>query len=44
MAMELEKLEIEKDLIFLGSKIMQTVTAAMEIKDNCSLEGNLWQT
>ena len=28
------------DVIFLGSKI----TAAMKLKDACSLEGMLWQT
>jgi len=30
-----------KDFIFLGSKIMQIVTAAMKLKDVCSLEGKL---
>ena len=30
--------------IFLGSKIMWMVTAAMKLKDACSLEENLWQT
>ena len=39
--MEVEKLEIEKDLTFLGPKIIPTVTAAMEIKDTYSLERNL---
>ena len=35
-----EKVETETDFIFLGSKI----TAAMKLKDACSLEGKLWQT
>ena len=29
------------DLIFLGSKILQTVTAATKLKDACSLEEKL---
>ena len=33
--------EIGTDLIFLGSKISQMVTAAMKLKDGCSLEGTL---
>ena len=40
---EEEKVETVKDFIFLGSKIMQIVTAAMKLKDVCSLEGKLWQ-
>ena len=39
-----ETVEIVKDFIFLGSKIMQMVTAAMKLKDTCSLEEKLWQT
>ena len=35
-----EKVEAVTDLIFLGFKI----TAAMKLKDACSLEGELWQT
>ena len=31
------------DFIFLSSKIATTVTAAMKLKDACSLEGKLWQ-
>ena len=31
------------DLIFLGSKILQTVTAATKLKDACSLKEKLWQ-
>ena len=29
------------DFIFLGSKSLQMVTAAMKLKDTCSLEGKL---
>ena len=29
--------------IFLGSKSLQMVTAAMKLKDTCSLEEKLWQ-
>ena len=36
-----EIMETVRDFIFLGSKIMQMVTAAMELKDTCSLEGKL---
>ena len=32
------------DFIFLGSKSLQMVTAAMKLKDTCSLEKNLWPT
>ena len=35
-----EKTETVTDFIFLGSKI----TAAMKLKETCSLEGKLWQT
>ena len=37
-----EKMETVPDFILLGSKI--TVTAAMQLKDACSLEVKLWQT
>ena len=37
-----ETMETVTDFIFLGSKI--TVTAAMKLKDACSLEEKLWQT
>ena len=36
-----EKMETVRDLIFLGSKILQVVTAAMKLKDACSLEEKL---
>ena len=36
-----EKVETVSDFIFLGSKILQMMTAAMKFKDACSLEGNL---
>ena len=39
-----EKMETVRDLIFLGSKILQVVTAAMKFKDSRSLEEKLWQT
>ena len=35
-----ETVETVTDFIFLGSKI----TAAMKLKDNCSLEEKLWPT
>ena len=37
-------METVTDFIFLGSKILQMVTAAMKLKDACSLEEKLWQT
>ena len=36
-----EIMETVRDFIFLGSKIMRMVTAAMKLKDACSLEGKL---
>ena len=33
-----------RDFIFLGSKITAVVTAAMKLKDACSLEEKLWPT
>ena len=33
--------ETVSDFIFLGSKSLQMVTAAMKLKDACSLEGKL---
>jgi len=39
-----EKVEAVTDFIFLGSKIMWIVTAAMKLKDACSLEEKLRQT
>ena len=36
-----EKVETMTEFIFLGSKILQTVTAAMKLKDACSLEEKL---
>ena len=32
------------DFIFVGSKSLQMVTAAMKLKDACSLEEKLWPT
>ena len=40
-----ETIETVKDFIFLGApKSLQMVTAAMKLKDICSLEEKLWQT
>ena len=36
-----EKLEIVTNFIFLGSKSLWMVTAAMKLKDACYLEGRL---
>ena len=36
-----EKMEAVTDFIFLGSKSLQMVTAAMKLKDAYSLEGKL---
>ena len=36
-----ETMETVTDFIFLGSKILQMVTAAMKLKDACSLEEKL---
>ena len=39
-----EKVETIRDFIFLGSRINEMVTAAMTLKDVCSLEEKLWPT
>ena len=39
-----ETVETVSDFILLGSKSLQTVTAAMKLRDICSLEGKLRQT
>ena len=39
-----ETMETVTDFIFLGSKILQMVTAATKLKDACSLEEKLWPT
>ena len=39
-----EKMEAVTDLIFLGSKALPMVTAAIKLKDTCFLEGKLWPT
>ena len=36
-----ETMKTVRDFIFLGSKITLTMTAAMKLKDTCSLEGKL---
>ena len=38
---EKEEVEAEIDFIFLDPKSLWTMTAAMKLKDTCSLEGNL---
>ena len=39
-----ETMETVTDFIFLASEITQMVTAAMKLKDACSLEKKLWPT
>ena len=39
-----ETMEMVTDFIFLGSKSLQMVIAAMKLKDTCSLEEKLWPT
>ena len=39
-----EKVEAVTYFIFLGSKSLLVVTAAVKLKDACSLEGKPWQT
>ena len=39
-----EKMETGTDFIFPSSKSLCMVTAAMTLKDTCSLEEKLWQT
>ena len=39
-----ETVERVADFIFLGSKSLQIVIAAMKLKDTYSLEGKLWPT
>ena len=44
MANRWEKIETVIDFIFLGSRSLQMVTAAMKLKDTCSLEEKPWPT
>ena len=39
-----ETMETVTDFIFWAPKSLQMVTAAMKLKDACSLEENLWPT
>ena len=39
-----ETVEIVADTIFVSPKSLQNVTAAMKLKDACSLEETLWPT
>ena len=41
--MEGEKMEAVTDCIFLAPKSLWIVTAAIKLKDTCSLEEKLWQ-
>ena len=41
---DVETMETVTDFIFLGSKSLQIVTAAMKLKDAYSLEEKLWPT
>ena len=41
LQIEWEKVEVVTDFIFLGTKSLQMVTAAMKLKDTCSLEEKL---
>ena len=45
MQIDGETVETVSDFIFGGApKSLQMVTAAIKLKDACSLEENLWQT
>ena len=39
-----ETMETVTNFLFLGPKSLQVVTAAMKLKDTCSLEEKLWPT
>ena len=39
-----EKVEAVTDFLFLVQKSLWMMTAAMKLKDTCSLEGKLWQS
>ena len=39
-----ETVKTMRAFIFFGSKSLQVVTAAMKLKDACSLEEKLWTT
>ena len=39
-----ETVEAVADFVFLGSKSLQVVIAAIKLKDTYSLEGKLWPT
>ena len=41
---EEEKVEVVTDFLFLGSKSLGMVTAAMKLEGNCFLSGKLYQT
>ena len=39
-----ETMETVREFVFRAPKSLQMVTAAMKLKDSCSLEGKLWPT
>ena len=39
-----ETMETVTDFIFEAPESLQMVTAAMKLKETCSMEGNLWQS
>ena len=39
-----KKVEVVTDFLFLGSKSLWMVTAALKSEDSCFLAGKLWQT
>ena len=39
-----ETVETVTDFIFWAPKLLQMVTEAMKLKDDCSMEEKLWQT
>ena len=45
LKLNIQKTKIVADFIFVGvPKSLQMVSAAMKLKDACSLEEKLWQT
>ena len=41
---DVETMKTVRDFIFWATKSLQMVTAAMKLKDTCSLEEKLWPT
>ena len=44
MQIDVETMEKVKDFILLVPKVVEMVTAAMKLKNSCSLEEKIWQT